>query len=94
MRFLFWRKPRVIQVSAREFELIRKAQAEAAGQTGDELDSDDNMPPTALNMLVAKRSGKGFKNLTFSSNLYETKLIDEINKRFEENEIIEKRKRT
>jgi hypothetical protein len=94
MRLFFWRKPRTIKVSAREAELIRKAQAEVAGKTFDELDSDDNMPPTALNQMVAKRNGKGFKNLTFSGNLYETNLVDDINKRFEDNELIEKQKRS
>jgi hypothetical protein len=44
--------------------------------------------------MVGKRNGKGFKNLTFSGNLYETNLVDDINKRFEENELIEKRKRS
>ncbi|MEN9730714.1 MAG: hypothetical protein RL488_24 [Actinomycetota bacterium] len=94
MRLFFWRKPRTIKVSERELELIRKAQAEAAGKTVEELDSDDNMPPTALNQMVGKRNGKGFKNLTFSGNLFETNLVDDINKRFEDSELIEKRKRS
>ncbi len=92
MKFLFWRKPRTLKVSARELELIKKAEAEAGGKELAEYDSDDNMPPTASRMMVAKRNGKGFKNLTFSGNLYETNLIDDINQRFAENEIREKRK--
>ena len=92
MRIFFWRKPRIIQVSERELELIRRAQAEAAGVTVEELDSQDNMPPTALNMAVAKRNGRGFKNLTSPGNGFETNLVDEINQRFADNEINEKRK--
>jgi len=93
MRIFFWRKPRRILVSDRELELIKKAEAEVGRQKVGDLDSDDNMPPTALKMMVAKRNGKGFKNLTFSGNLYETNLIDDINKRFADNELIEKQKR-
>jgi hypothetical protein len=93
VKLLFWRKPRTVNISERELDLIHKAQSEAAGETFLELGSEDNMPPTALKMMVAKRNGKGFKNLTFSGNLYETNLIDDINKRFADNELIEKQKR-
>ncbi len=93
MRISFRKKPRVIEVSQRELDLIRLAEAEAAGNRLVEVDSDDNMPPTALKQIVAKRNGKGFKNITVQGNLYETNFMDEVNRRFEENEIIEKRKR-
>jgi hypothetical protein len=82
MGILFWRKPRTTKVSERELELIRLAEAEAAGNRVVELDSDDNMPPTALKPLIAKRNGKGFKNLTFQGNLYETNFMDDVNRRF------------
>lgn len=92
MRLFFWRKPRTIKVSARESELIRKAQAEAAGHTLEELDSQDNMPPTALNMSVSKRDGKGFKNFTIPGNGYASSLVDDINQRFADNDLADKRK--
>lgn len=84
-------KRKTIRVSQHELDLIRAAEAEARGQSVEELDSDDNMPPTLIKMLAAKRNGKGFKNLTAQGNLYENKTFDDINKRFEENELRAKR---
>jgi hypothetical protein len=51
------------------------------------------MPATALKPLIAKRNGKGFKNLTFDGNLYETKFIDSVNERFAQAELLEKQNR-
>ena len=82
MSLFFRRKRRTVKVSARELELIRQAEVEATGNRVVELDSDDNMPPTALKPLLAKRNGKGFKNLTVQGNLYETNFIDDVNRRF------------
>jgi hypothetical protein len=94
MGIRFWRKAeKVIRVSPREAKLIAAAEAESASGRVQELDSDDNMPATALKPLVAKRNGKGFKNLTFDGNLYETKFIDDVNERFAQAELIEKQKR-
>jgi hypothetical protein len=94
MGIRFWRKAdSVIRVSPREAELIADAEAEAANNRVQEIDSDDNMPATALKPLISKRNGKGFKNLTFQGNLYETKFVDEINERFAQAELIEKQKR-
>jgi len=50
------------------------------------------MPPTALKPVVAKRNGKGFKNLTAQGNLYETRFMDEVNERFAQADLAEKRK--
>ena len=94
MGIRFWRKAeKVIRVSPREANLIAAAEAEAASGRVQELDSDDNMPATALKPLIAKRNGKGFKNLTFDGNLYETKFIDDVNERFAQAELLEKQKR-
>ena len=90
MGIMFWRKPRTVKVSQRELELIRMAEAEAAGNRVVEVDSDDNMPPTALKPLVSRRDGKGFKNLTFQGNAYETNLVDDVNRRYKENEQLDK----
>ena len=90
MGIIFWRKPRTVKVTEREIELIRQAQAEASENRVVELDSDDNMPPTALKPLVSRRDGKGFKNLTFQGNAYETNLVDDINRRLKENEQLDK----
>jgi hypothetical protein len=94
MGIRFWRKAeKVIRVSEREAKLIAAAEAESANGRVQELDSDDNMPATALKPLIAKRNGKGFKNLTFEGNLYETKFIDDVNERFAQSELLEKQKR-
>jgi hypothetical protein len=94
MGIRFWRKAeRTIRVSRREAELIAAAEAEASGNRIEEVGSDDNMPPTALKPLIAKRNGKGFKNLTVEGNLYETKFIDDVNERFAQAELLEKQKR-
>jgi hypothetical protein len=94
MGIRFWRKAeKVIRVSPREAELIAAAEAESASGRVQELDSEDNMPATALKPLIAKRNGKGFKNLTFEGNLYETKFIDDVNERFAQAELLEKQKR-
>ena len=69
------------------------AEAEATGAIPPESSSDDNMPPTALKMSVAKPNGRGFRNITVQGNGYETNFIDSVNKRFDENERIEKQKR-
>lgn len=87
------RAERVIRVSTREAELIAAAEAESSSNRVQELDSDDNMPATALKPLIAKRNGKGFKNLTFEGNLYETKFIDDVNERFTHAELLEKQNR-
>ncbi len=92
MRIFFWRKPRTIHVSERELELIRRAEAEAAGITVEELDSQDNMPLTAMSMSVAKQDGKGLRNVISPRNGFETNLVDDVNRRFSENEINDKRK--
>lgn len=94
MGIRFWRKAeKVIRVSPREAELIAAAEAESASGRVQEIDSDDNMPTTTLKPLIAKRNGKGFKNLTFDGNLYETKFIDDVNERFAQAELLEKQKR-
>jgi hypothetical protein len=93
MGILFWRKPKTVRLTPEQVELLRRADAESAGRTPAELDSEDNMPPTALKQQVAKRNGKGFKNLTFQGNAFESNAMDEINKRFEENDLINKQKR-
>jgi hypothetical protein len=92
MKIRFWQKSKNILVSPREAQLIAAAEAEAAGTREIALDSDENMPPTALKPLIAKRNGKGFKNLTFQGNLYETRFIDDINERFAQAELTDKRK--
>ena len=94
MGLRFWRKAeKVIRVSPREATLIAAAEAESASGRVQELDSDDNMPATALKPLIAKRNGKGFKNLAFDGNLYETKFIDDVNERFAQAELLEKQNR-
>jgi hypothetical protein len=82
MGLLFWRKPRVIHVTERERDLILMAQLEATGNPVDEIESNDNMPATVLNMSLAKQDGKGLRNAISQSNGFETNLIDEINQRF------------
>ena len=44
-------------------------------------------------MSIAKPNGRGFRNITVQGNGYETNFIDSVNKRFDENERIEKQKR-
>lgn len=92
MKIRFLQKSKSILVSPREAQLIAAAEAEAAGNRELSLDNQDNMPPTALEPLIAKRNGKGFKNLTFQGNLYETRFIDDINERFTQAELTDKRK--
>jgi len=88
----FRKKTKSILVSPREAQLIAAAEAESAGSRVTPIDSDDNMPPTALKPVVAKRNGKGFKNLTAQGNLYETRFMDEVNERFAQADFAEKRK--
>jgi hypothetical protein len=94
MKIRFLQKSKSILVSPREAQLIAaaEAEAEAAGNRELSLDNQDNVPPTALEPLIAKRNGKGFKNLTFQGNLYETRFIDDINERFAQAELTDKRK--
>ena len=87
------RTTRTIKVSQREAELIAQAEAEANGSTSTDSSGDENMPPTVLKMSIAKPNGRGFRNITVQGNGYETNFIDSVNKRFDENERIEKQKR-